>query len=97
MPMNNPEAIKICRMLADGMRLRIPHHGAPAELREGLARFGRNRPPIPVAIEIAEDMAASPLLTKLTRDGTIQRGSGRIGWKEAGFDGDVADWYAFTQ
>jgi hypothetical protein len=84
-----------------GRRLRIPKSGFGAELRphDGFAvgdEIAVDAPPVRELIERG-------LIRKLTEDGEpppaerTREGGYRIGWREAGYDGDVADWWTCTQ
>lgn len=49
----------------------------------------------PVPIEIALDMAR---VLHQMQEGTVgDSAGGRIGWRDAGYDGEVADWYCHKQ
>jgi hypothetical protein len=80
-------------LMGNGMRLRIPKDGTEPMLVEGLARFGHHRPSEPIAPEAVSWLLGSGLIAKLTEQGEGQR----AGWRDAGYDGDVADWYVCTQ
>lgn len=78
--------------LGSGYRLRVAHDGTDARLvdADGLPN---GRAPIPLDKQEASALTASGLLTKLTEHGQGQR----MGWREAGYDGDKADWWVCTQ
>lgn len=79
-------------MMGKGMRLRVPHlHDGTAAIVEGLEH--QKRESIPIALEAANELIETGMICKLTED----RDGQRIGWKESGYDGDVADWYVCVQ
>jgi hypothetical protein len=79
-------------LIGSGMRLRIPHDKLfqSSAIVEGLAKYGKNRDSIPVSEGMAYVLAQR--LHKLDE----QRVDDRLGWREAGYDGEVADWYCLT-
>jgi hypothetical protein len=87
----------IYQEIGSGMRLRVPHDGSPATM-EPDPRFKQAMVPFPgesrvVSVKELSQALASGLLHKLAEENIEQR----IGWREAGMDGDVADWYVMTQ
>jgi hypothetical protein len=78
-----------------GFRLRIPHDGGPTQLIAGFRENWREYGPGFSTSDTAaiEELMQSGLISKLTED----RYHDRIGWREAGYDGDVADWWVCTQ
>ena len=49
----------------------------------------------PVPFEVAKQMAAR--LHHLPEQNVGDKQGGRLGWRDAGYDGDVADWYCHVQ
>jgi hypothetical protein len=49
----------------------------------------------PVDWVIAEEMATK--LHHMTKDAVGDHRGYRVGWKDAGYDGEVADWFCFIQ
>jgi len=79
-----------------GFRLRVPHNGDPAQFikagfRENWRECGAGFSTTDTAA--LQELMDSGLISKLTKD----RYNSRIGWREAGYDGDVADWWVPTQ
>lgn len=82
--------------IGSGFRLRVPHNeDAAPTLVDGIAIQCKQQPreSIVVSTAQAEQLIGSGLLTKLTEHGEGQR----LGWRSAGYDGDVADWWVCTQ
>jgi hypothetical protein len=82
-----------------GARLRVPHDGGWPQI------FYPNGQSVNVEASEIEELKNLRLITKLTEYGVpppeerainIDKGY-RIGWREAGYDGDVADWWVLTQ
>lgn len=78
--------------MGSGYRLRISHDGADVRLVDAYG-LPNGRAPILLDKPEVDAAIASGLITKLTEHG---EGS-RIGWRSAGYDGDVADWWVCTQ
>jgi hypothetical protein len=89
-----------------GATLRIPHDGTQPQLilftrdhRVDLKQSHRE----PVSLSAFADLAATGLIHQLTElgeppvDKRINLRSWRQGWREMGYDGDVADWWVCTQ
>lgn len=88
------EAVQtVFALIGQGMRLRIPHDGGSPEIVDGYRKFGSDKPSVEVAPEVAEAAIRSGLLHKFTEHDIGQR----TGWRNAEYDGDVADWYVLVQ
>lgn len=79
--------------ISRGMILRIDHADGSASLVESHARYGKNRPSVPVPDFIAKELLESGRFTVLTAD----RFNHKIGWKELGLDGSTADFFLCVQ
>lgn len=86
-------ALECFALMGGGMRLRVSHADGSVQVVEGLARYGKNRPSHNVTMSAARELMDSGLISKLTE----HRDNERIGWREAGYDGDAADWWCCTQ
>jgi hypothetical protein len=76
-------------LIGEGMRLRVPHGcGLPVLLVEGCFDWGLDRPPMIVSSGLASVLMRTLYLL------VENRVNERCGWRELGYDGDVADWYA---
>ena len=91
---------KALALIGAGMRLRIPHDGSSPAIVEGLSdavpwrgtSSSRNvRRPVLVSVPLANILRSR--LCKIAKDRVGQR----AGWKETGYDGEVADWYCHIQ
>ena len=89
--MRHPAQIeRYAEYLKSGMRLRIPHDGGRPAIVEGVP--GMARPGIAVTTEDAQYLLALGRMRKLP----MESEPGAIGWAQAGYDGDQADWFIFT-
>lgn len=86
---------EVYRRLADGYRIRVPKAAGIVELRDGM--FQRHGGP-----EREKFLLDPGLLAKL--QATMQVGKVaeystqyKLGWRDLGYDGDVADWYGLIQ
>ena len=79
--------------MGDGYRLRVPHDltNHPPSLRDGVG--DRSRMSMIVTKDEVQALIGSGMITKLTEHGEGQR----LGWRSAGYDGEVADWWVCTQ
>ena len=91
---------KVLDEMGHGMRLRISHEGAaeivkdPKSFAYGSAcgpwvAFCENHP---VDADTVRFLLNSWMIYKLSE----YRDNGKIGWREAGMDGEKADWYCLT-
>jgi len=95
--------LKLMRGQHGAVRLRVDgaHHraaligevGEIVETKSGTRVYHSIWTPVP--FEIADEMSRQ--LFKMTEEGSWDSHGGRIGWKDAGYDGDIADWYCFVQ
>lgn len=85
-------AAQVIDRIGSGYRLRIARDGSDARLVDAYG-LPNGRAPIPLDKPEVDAVISSGLITKLTEHG---EGS-RIGWRAAGYDGDVADWWVCTQ
>ena len=98
MNLSADEEKEFCRLLkriGKGMRLRVPHDGPLPGLVPDPRGFPEAGKPEPVSHAMVRHLIRSGLLWKMTEQTIGDSQSFRIGWKEAGMDGDVADWYVY--
>ena len=94
--MNLSEKEEFSRLLGrigNGMRLRVPHGPAWAQLVKDPRGFPDAGESEPVATKMVRYLIRSGTLWKMVEDRTGDSKSWRMGWRESGMDGDVADWY----
>lgn len=86
-------AYELIGMIGRGLRLRVPHDGS----RAALVHDPRGWPVVvnvePVEPEMVEFLVHIGLLWKMREHRVGDDKSWRTGWREAGMDGDMADWY----
>lgn len=87
----SPPAAGVLNAMGLGMPLRVPHDGSAAMLIDSTSKGRESLGP--VNPDHLQELVASGVITKLTKD----RNGQRVGWAEKGFDGDVADFYVCTQ
>jgi len=81
--------------IGHGMRLRVPHNypAQPAALVPDPRYAEGTTPRTELSVPVVHEVLSSGLLFKLTE----HQEHNRLGWRECGMDGDIADWYVFIQ
>jgi hypothetical protein len=90
-----------------GGKLRVPLSGLSPEIvlpgRDGRIDLKTSHRVCIATPNIVAELANTGLIHKLTEHGEpppeqrAKHGGYRIGWREAGYDGDAADWWVCTQ
>lgn len=92
----SPPAAGVLQLMGTGMRLRVAHGNGEATVVDGFPNIPTGEHPKPSSLiseDIVTELIASGLLHKMARD----RVQDRIGWAEAGLDGNAADFYSLVQ
>jgi hypothetical protein len=90
---------QVWRLIGAGMRVRVPH-GKPEEaMLVPDPRYPQHAPcaALPVSFASVQALLAAGLLHQMVEHRVGDSKSWRTGWREAGMDGDVADWYVAMQ
>ena len=94
---------EVLDMMGHGMRLRVPHDSAQSPtLRRTYPKSFETATDVLVHPDILPNLTSqlyklSELGEPPTQAERRKQGSWRVGWRESGYDGDVADWYCFKQ
>jgi len=84
--------------IGQGMVLRVWHDPVSCSLIDGCRCEEQIiRPDIPISAAVAQELIASGVLWKLTEERIGNRTGYREGWKDAGLDGTVADFWVCLQ